>query len=79
MIGFYDYTVLLTYLSLISAVSGMALAMTGHPILATIALLLCGLCDMFVRPIVTAHSFLGGAAGAIKEGKSVLANSLPLL
>lgn len=47
MIGFYDYTVLLTYLSLISAVSGMALAMTGHPILATIALLLCGLCDMF--------------------------------
>ena len=47
MIGFYDYTVLLTYLSLLSAVGGIALAMTGHPILATIGLLLCGLCDMF--------------------------------
>ena len=34
---------------------------------------------MFVCPIVTAHSFLGGAVGAIKEGKSVLANSLPQL
>lgn len=47
MIGFYDYTVWLTYASLISAVSGMALSMTGHPIWATICLLLCGLCDMF--------------------------------
>lgn len=47
MIGFYDYTVVLTYLSLVSAVSGMALAMSGHPIWATLCLLLCGLCDMF--------------------------------
>lgn len=47
MIGFYDYTVILTYLSLCSSVLGMALATTGHPIWATIALLLCGLCDMF--------------------------------
>lgn len=47
MIGFYDYTVVLTYLSLLSAISGMALAMQGHPILATICLLFCGLCDMF--------------------------------
>lgn len=47
MIGFYDYTVILTYLSPLSAVGGMALAMTGHPIWATICLLFCGLCDMF--------------------------------
>lgn len=47
MIGYYDYTVILTYLSPLSAVAGMALAMTGHPILATICLLFCGLCDMF--------------------------------
>ena len=47
MIGFYDYTVVLTYLSLLSAVGGMALAITDHPILATICLLFCGLCDMF--------------------------------
>jgi len=47
MIGFYDYTVILTYLSPLSAVGGMALAMTGHPIWATMCLLFCGLCDMF--------------------------------
>lgn len=47
MIGYYDYTVILTYLSPLSAVGGMALAMTGHPIWATICLLFCGLCDMF--------------------------------
>lgn len=47
MIGFYDYTVILTYMSLASAVSGMACAATGHPIWATLCLLFCGLCDMF--------------------------------
>ena len=47
MIGFYDYTVLLTYLSLISAVGGITLVTCGHPILATYCLLFCGLCDMF--------------------------------
>ena len=47
MIGFYDYTVILTYMSLASAVSGMACAFSGHPIWATLCLLFCGLCDMF--------------------------------
>ncbi len=47
MIGFYDYTVILTYLSLISAVGGIALVTSDHPILATFCLLFCGLCDMF--------------------------------
>ncbi|MGN1307345.1 MAG: CDP-alcohol phosphatidyltransferase family protein [Faecousia sp.] len=47
MIGFYDYTVILTFLSLLSAVMGMMLTVTGHPILATMCLLFCGLCDMF--------------------------------
>jgi len=47
MIGFYDYTVILTYMSLLSAVTGIALASSGHPILATMCLLFCGLCDMF--------------------------------
>ena len=47
MIGFYDYTVILTYMSLASAVSGMACACSGHPIWATLCLLFCGLCDMF--------------------------------
>ncbi len=47
MIGFYDYTVILTYMSLVSAVGGIALVTSDHPILATFCLLFCGLCDMF--------------------------------
>ena len=49
MIGFYDYTVILTYLSLFSAVSGImvSFAGSGHPYIATFFLLICGLCDAF--------------------------------
>lgn len=49
MIGFYDYTVWLTYLSLISAVTGIFVAQagTGHPYIAAIFLLFSGLCDAF--------------------------------
>lgn len=47
MIGIYDYTVILTYLSTLSAIFGMGLVITGHPLLATFCLLFCGLCDMF--------------------------------
>lgn len=47
MIGFYDYTVILTYMSLISSIGGISLAANRHPILATFCLLFCGLCDMF--------------------------------
>ena len=47
MIGFYDYTVILTYLSLISAIGGITLVTSSHPILATFCLMFCGMCDMF--------------------------------
>ena len=49
MIGFYDYTVILTYLSLISASCGImaALSGAGHPYIGTFFLLFCGLCDAF--------------------------------
>ncbi len=49
MIGFYDYTVVLTYLSLLSAGSGIFLSLSGggHPFLGMFCLLLCGLCDSF--------------------------------
>lgn len=49
MIGFYDYTVILTYLSLFSAVAGImvSFANSGHPYIATFFLLICGLCDAF--------------------------------
>lgn len=49
MIGIYDYTVVLTYLSLLSACSGIfvSLSGTGHPYIGCIFLMLCGLCDAF--------------------------------
>ena len=49
MIGFYDYTVILTYLSLCSAVCGTIISIlgTGHPYMGSFFLLFCGLCDTF--------------------------------
>ncbi len=47
MIGFYDYTVILTYMSLVSAITGIGMVTSGHPILATFCLMFSGLCDMF--------------------------------
>ncbi len=47
MLGFYNYTVILTYLSLCSGVTGIWFCMTGHPGIATICLLFSGLCDAF--------------------------------
>lgn len=46
-IGFYDYTVILTYLSLVSAVAGMVFAHAGAFDLSMLCLLLSGLCDAF--------------------------------
>ncbi len=49
MIGFYNYTVILTYLSLVFASTGIAFSFmeSGHPFLGVICLLLCALCDSF--------------------------------
>ncbi|MGI6013079.1 MAG: CDP-alcohol phosphatidyltransferase family protein [Oscillospiraceae bacterium] len=49
MIGFYDYTVILTYLSLLSASVGIVISLSGsgHPYLGSFFLLFCGLCDAF--------------------------------
>jgi len=49
MIGFYDYTVILTYLSLLSAGAGIFISLSGngHPYWGTFFLLFCGLCDAF--------------------------------
>lgn len=47
MIGFYNYTVYATYISLISSVVGIIMAFTGHPTIAMGCLLGSGLCDMF--------------------------------
>lgn len=47
MIGYYNYTVILTYLSLISALFGTHLAFRGEPVGTLICLLLCGAFDSF--------------------------------
>ena len=52
MIGYYNYTVILTYFSLVSSVIGMFLAMgfggnPPQPAYAIICLMVSGLCDMF--------------------------------
>ncbi len=47
MIGFYNYTIILTYLGVASAIFGITAAMSGKPTVAVICLMLSGLCDMF--------------------------------
>ena len=53
MIGFYDYTVILTYLSLLSSTTGIVVALSSfngspaHPYIGCFFLLLSGLCDAF--------------------------------
>lgn len=49
MLGYYDYTVILTYLSLFSAGTGIFISLSGngHPYWGTFFLLFCGLCDAF--------------------------------
>ena len=46
-IGFYDYTVVLTYISLISSVLGMTRAIHGDYKTAIFCLALSGICDAF--------------------------------
>ena len=47
MIGFYDYTVILTYIGLASSVVGMTMALKGEMLIAVFCLMFSGLCDMF--------------------------------
>ena len=49
MIGVYDYTVILTYVSLLSAGMGIFISLSGfgHPYVGIFFLLVCGLCDAF--------------------------------
>ena len=52
MIGYYNYTVILTYLSLVSSIIGIFFTMGisgvgSHPEYAIICLMVSGLCDMF--------------------------------
>ena len=47
MIGYYNYTVILTYLGLTSSIIGIYYSMEYHPFIGILCLLFSGLCDMF--------------------------------
>jgi len=47
MIGYYNYSVILTYIGLGSAILGMTQALERNPRVAILCLMICGLCDMF--------------------------------
>ena len=47
MVGFYNYTVIITYAGLASALFGMTRAVQGDMRAALLCLMVCGLCDMF--------------------------------
>ena len=49
MIGYYNYTMLLTYMSLLSASVGIGVSLygSGHPYIGIFFLMFCGLCDAF--------------------------------
>lgn len=47
LIGFYDYTVILTYISLFSGVAGIRFAFEGNHKMAICCLLFSGICDLF--------------------------------
>lgn len=59
ILGYYDYTVLLTYIGMISGVSGITLVMNQKFGLAVVCLMLAGICDMF-----------DGAVAATKKKRS---------
>lgn len=47
MIGYYNYTVILTYLALLSGSTGIFFALKGDPFIAIICLLTAGMLDLF--------------------------------
>ena len=47
MLGVYDYTVILTYISLMVSIGGMLFSLNGDCRMALVCLAISGLCDMF--------------------------------
>ena len=47
MLGVYDYTVVLTYISLMVSLGGILFAVNGHTSIGVLCLAISGLCDMF--------------------------------
>lgn len=51
MLGYYNRSVILTYIGLVSAVVGCRFVILGQELSAVFCLLLCGICDLFDGPI----------------------------
>ena len=64
MLGVYDYTVVLTYVSLMVSIGGMMFAVNGHLHLGVMCLAISGLCDMFDAKL--ARHYMGGWAVVIR-------------
>lgn len=47
MVGFYNYTVILTYVGVVSAVLGIGLSMYERTSMAVVCLMISGFCDLF--------------------------------
>ena len=56
MIGYYNYTIILTFMSLISALAGIVLAIDGQPLAAVVCLALSGFFDMLDGPVARTKS-----------------------
>lgn len=55
MIGFYNYTVILTYVGLWSATLGIYLSIRGEFLLAVFCIIVSGICDMFDGMVARSH------------------------
>lgn len=55
MIGFYNYTVVLTYASLVSSIIGITQLCSGRYLTAVFCLIISGFCDMFDGVIARMH------------------------
>ncbi len=47
MIGFYNYTVILTYVGIVAGMAGIIAAANGNTFVAILCLIFAGVCDMF--------------------------------
>ena len=56
IIGYYDYTVILTYLGMVVAFGGILEAINGRFLNSIVALMLAGICDMFDGAIASTKS-----------------------
>ena len=56
MLGFYNYTVILTYIGMLVGFSGITFALNGDPKTAMICLMVAGVCDMFDGKIASTRS-----------------------